>query len=213
MAMVGGYPIFLDLRGRAAVIIGGGGVAVRKAEGLLAGGIARVRCVAPRIDPRMPESVERVMAGFEPNHLDGFDLVFAATDLPAVNARVVREAHLRKMLCNRTDTDDSDPGDFTLPAVHREGGLVLAVSATGAPAVAAAVRDDLSRKLSAGHVMMADAMAAIRPWVQSAPGLDTQRRQAIFRAMLSDSAVAALREDGIDGLRRWMRQQFADLPA
>ena len=51
------YPVVLDLSGRAAVVVGGGVVALRKARALADAG-ARVRVVAPQIltecrnDPR-----------------------------------------------------------------------------------------------------------------------------------------------------------------
>ena len=40
------------------VIVGGGRVAVRKAEGLVEGGATKVRCIAPEIEDEMPAEVE-----------------------------------------------------------------------------------------------------------------------------------------------------------
>src|SRR5690242_5848317 len=106
----------LDVTDRLVVIVGGGPVAARKAAGVLEAGATRVRCVAPAFDPAVPESVERVEETYEPRHLDGAGLVFAATDLPAVNDAVVRDARARGVLATRADSDEEDPGDFTVPA-------------------------------------------------------------------------------------------------
>src|SRR5262249_28178133 len=50
------YPLMLDLTGRPVVIVGGGRVALRRAQGLLAAG-ALVHVIAPQVDP--------VLAGLE----------------------------------------------------------------------------------------------------------------------------------------------------
>ena len=90
------YPIMLDVTDRLVVIVGGGAVAVRKAAGVIEAG-ATPGCVRRRrLTPAMPEAVERVEAPYEPRHLDGAGLVFAATDLPAVNDAVVRDARARR---------------------------------------------------------------------------------------------------------------------
>ena len=60
----------LDMRDRLVVIVGGGAVAARKARRLLQSG-ARVRVVAPAIDPAMPPGIERIEAHYDPNYLDG----------------------------------------------------------------------------------------------------------------------------------------------
>ena len=44
------YPAFLDLRGRRAVVVGGGAVAEQKVTGLLDAG-ARVTVVGPIVSP------------------------------------------------------------------------------------------------------------------------------------------------------------------
>src|SRR5690349_25177581 len=46
------YPLMLDLTGRPVVIVGGGRVALRRAQALLAAG-ALVHVIAPRVDPAL----------------------------------------------------------------------------------------------------------------------------------------------------------------
>src|SRR5688500_6322724 len=82
------YPLMLDVTHGLGGIVGGGAVAARKARGLLDAGASRVRCVAPEIDAQLPAPVERVTERYEPRHLDGAGLVFAATDSAEVNAAV-----------------------------------------------------------------------------------------------------------------------------
>ena len=131
----------LDVTDRPIVIVGGGGVAVRKVAGLLAAGATRIRVVAPTFAEDLSAVVERIKATFEPRHLDGAGLVFAATSDPAVNAAVVTECRRRGVLVNRADGHDHPPGDFATPAVKREGAVTLTVATSGFPALAARIRD------------------------------------------------------------------------
>src|SRR5918997_2508879 len=74
------YPLFMDVAGRRCVVVGGGGVASRKARGLLGSG-AHVTVVAPEVAPEieaMDVTVER--RPYAPGDLAGAALAFAATD-------------------------------------------------------------------------------------------------------------------------------------
>src|SRR4029078_4544720 len=84
-------------------------------------------------------------ATYERSHLRGAQLVFAATDDPAVNDMVVRDARVEGALVCRSDSDREHPGDFAPPAAIRRGAVLVSVSAGGNPALAAKMRDALER--------------------------------------------------------------------
>jgi precorrin-2 dehydrogenase/sirohydrochlorin ferrochelatase len=204
------YPMMLDVTVRLVVIIGGGSVAVRKAKGLLQAGATRLRCVSPRFHADLPPEIERISQAFQPGHLDGADLIFATTDSPAVNEAVVAEARRRRILVCRADGNEEHPGDFSTPAIWRSDALAVTVSAAGSPALAAAIRDDLSRKIDPGHLDMATALQVLRPQVL-ASSLSAEQRRDIFRALATDEAVALLRRDGLAGLRQWLSDRYEGL--
>src|SRR5438132_766481 len=114
----------LDVSARLVVIVGGGGVAARKAATLLETGATRVRVVAPEFDPQMPTHVERVSEPYHPRHLDGAQLVFAATDSPEINEQVVLDARSRGVFVNRSD-EGKPQGDFITPARFQEGEVIV----------------------------------------------------------------------------------------
>ena len=116
-----GYPIMLDLSGRAVVIVGGGGVAVRKAKGVLDAGVVSVTVVSPEFHPELPTDVIRVAEQYDPKHLAGAGLVFAATNVNSVNDAVVADCNARNIWVSRADTDEDLPGDFATPALLRKG--------------------------------------------------------------------------------------------
>ncbi len=154
------YPITLtNLRGALVVVVGGGAVGERKLRGLLGAGAA-VRLISPAATPDL-----RALANsgaitwharpYQPGDVSGARLVFAATDQRAVNAQVADDAAALGLLCNVAD--DPRAGDFHLPAVYREPGLLVAVSTAGvSPARAKRLRDQIASWLSANRPAQAE---------------------------------------------------------
>jgi siroheme synthase-like protein len=200
------YPMMLDVTDRLVVIIGGGDVAARKANGLLSSGAGRVTVVSPTFCDAMPPGVERVKEAYDAKHLAGAQLVFAATDDQAVNTRIVREAHDLGLFVNRADADDDAPGDFSTPAFIRQGQLLVTVSAGGSPALAIIVRDALRQYVQPKWVAMADAMQELRPRILTSAAPIEARRSA-FHDLASDEAMDILVRDGIDELWAWLRER------
>lgn len=200
----------LDVTTRLSVIVGGGGVAARKAAGLIEAGAKRVRVVAPLLgaDP-LDSSIERIQAAYRVEHLDGAGLVFAATNDPAVNDAVVRDAQSRGILVCRANADEDSPGDFTGCAVAREGAVTIAVATAGAPALASRIRDELALHVNQQAVRMADAMQALRPHVLAVTDASVRRR--VFHDLASDAALAELDSQGVEGLRRWIASRYPQL--
>jgi len=170
------YPLCLDLRGRRCVVVGGGAVAARKVEGLLECGAA-VTVVAPALAPALEErlragAIEARLRPYAEGDLAGALLAIAATDEPAVNARIAAEARARGVLLNAVD--DPPRCDFILPAVVRRGDLQIAVSTGGrSPALARWVREDLERRLPPEYgdllALVADLRAELRREGTSVP--------------------------------------------
>jgi siroheme synthase-like protein len=208
------YPMMLDVTDRLAVIVGGGTVAVRKAKGLLGAGARAVRVVSPEFHPDMPADVDRVKAEYAPGHLDGAGLAFAASDVPAVNAAVVRDARAMGVLVARADSvDDYDDeaGDFSTPARFEAGAVIVAVSAAGSPALAARIRDGLGDRFDPGWAKMADAMLTLRPLIRHSPRLDAGRRATVFRDLASPEALAAAVAGGRRGVVEWLSRRYPEL--
>jgi precorrin-2 dehydrogenase / sirohydrochlorin ferrochelatase len=136
------YPLFMDVARRRCVVVGGGGVASRKARGLLESG-ARVTVVSPEISPEIREmEVEIHLRPYELGDLAGSVLAFAATDSRETNAAVALEAKERGIPVNVADRPSD--GDFASPSTLRRGGLQVAVSTGGAsPTLARRIRDAL----------------------------------------------------------------------
>lgn len=120
------YPIFLDLRGKRALVVGGGPVGVRKAEGLVDAG-AIVTLVSPDLSRDLP--VHWKKRRFRASDLEGQTLAFAATNDRRVNARIAILAKQRGIPVNVADSPDEC--DFIVPARVHRGGFQLAISTGG----------------------------------------------------------------------------------
>lgn len=148
------YPIFLELTGRRAVVIGGGAVAMRKAQGLLAAG-ARLVVVAERVDDMLTALCTRhyaklVRSKYSKNYLSGAVLVIAATNNRKVNMQIYKDCQELEILCNVVD--DPEFCDFFVPAVVKRGDLQIAISTEGyCPAYAGHLRKKLEKTFSEKH--------------------------------------------------------------
>ena len=165
--IVDGYPIVVRVAGRRVLVVGGGVVALRKTEGLLASG-ASVVAVSPEFaDGFDALPVERVRRRYEPSDLDGAWLVVAATNDRDVQQEIFDECEARGVFCNAVD--DPDRCSFILPAVERRGPVLVTVSTQGrSPTLAKHLRDLLAAAIPENVEELAAELAAQRKAIQSA---------------------------------------------
>ncbi|MEP6665546.1 MAG: uroporphyrinogen-III C-methyltransferase [Nocardioidaceae bacterium] len=148
------YPAGLRLAGRKVVVIGGGRVSQRRIPSLLASG-ALVEVVSPATTPAVEGHArsgdivwhERPYA---PGDLSDAWYVVCASDDPAVNEAVSREAEERRVFCVRSD--DAEAASAWTPAVGRHGPLTVAVLGSRDPRRSAAVRDEILSRLRNGEI-------------------------------------------------------------
>ncbi len=174
------YSMELNLIGKTALVVGLGSVGRRKALGLLAAG-AKVIGVDPSAGGGacLPLGVEVLADPYQESHLEGVALAFASAT-PEINRQVVADAKRRGIWVN--SASDPGEGDFTLPAVWRDGPLTLTVSTTGAsPALSTLLRDRAAEALGPAAAGLATLLAELRPMVL-AKIADPQPRRLLFES-------------------------------
>jgi siroheme synthase-like protein len=202
------YPLMLDLRARRVLVVGGGAVAQRKVEGLLAAA-ARVTIVSPTLTADLAAlavegRVDHEARGYRCGDVAGFSLAFVATDDPELNARVAAEGRQRGIWVNVAD----DPAhcDFVLPAVLRRGPLTVSVASDGAsPALAAAVRDELAAVLGEEYGTLAELVADVRRELRAA---GRSPDGATWRRALDGTLVELVAERRYGDAREQLRQRL-----
>jgi siroheme synthase-like protein len=208
-------PLFLNLTGRAVVLVGGGPVATAKLRQLVAAG-ARVSIVAPDVTKEIESVIAQsfqdrdrgaaspapyldvILARrpFEPADLDEAWLVVAAAT-PQVNRQVADVAESRRVFVNAVD----DPANATafLSGVVRRDGVTLAISTSGAaPALAALLREGLDALLPRDLAnWMWQARAARVAWRRDGVPLEA-RKPRLLQALnaLYDEAAASAGDAG-----------------
>lgn len=161
------YPVNLVVSGRRCLVVGGGPIAARKAEGLLACGAA-VHVVAARVGDevrRLPGMTweERDYARGE---VSGYRLAVAATGDPVVDAAVFADGEEAGVWVN--SADDPAHCSFTLPAVVRRGPVVLTVSTGGhSPALAVWLKEWLAAEIGPEYELLASLLSAQRDEVRA----------------------------------------------
>ena len=196
-------PVFLQLRARPAVVVGGGHVAARKIDLLLRSG-ARVTVVAPELleELRKPAAeglFHYIPASFDDSHLDEAELAVAATDLREVNVAVSAAARKRRIPVNVVD--DPELSTFIFPAIIDRSPIVVAVSSGGqAPVLTRRLREQLEALLPARLGNLARFMGERRKAVQNA--LRRAARRPFWERIVSGLTTSRLLAGDEPGARQ-----------
>ncbi len=185
-------PIFIAIRNRDCLVVGGGEVAARKAALLLRAG-ARVTIVAPRLceelnsrlleqcreQPGKQSPLARITyraEAFRSDHLADAVLVIAATDDTAVNREVSEAARGLRIPVNVVD----DPAlcSFIMPSIVDRTPILIAVSSGGAsPVLARLLRARLEGMIPVAFGRLAAYAARFRAQVKQRFSAPEARRR------------------------------------
>jgi uroporphyrin-III C-methyltransferase/precorrin-2 dehydrogenase/sirohydrochlorin ferrochelatase len=173
------FPIFLNMRGRVALVVGGGEVAARKAALLLEAG-ARVDVVAPVLGSTLAQwrdqgRLRHRVAHFSPQDLDDCTVAIAATDDRAVNLRVSVLAQERRIPVNVVDQPELC--SFIMPSIIDRSPVMIAVSTGGAsPVLARLLRARLETIIPTAYGRLASLVEKFRDRVKRRFSTTEQRR-------------------------------------
>jgi uroporphyrin-III C-methyltransferase/precorrin-2 dehydrogenase/sirohydrochlorin ferrochelatase len=139
-------PLFLDMRGKPVLVVGGGAVAERKVALLREAG-AQVTVNSPTLTPQLQalvaaKAIVHVGGDFNDGLIGQHRLVVAATDRAEVNREAARCAEARGVWVNVVD--DAATSSCIVPAIVDRSPLMIAISSGGAaPMLARLVREKL----------------------------------------------------------------------
>jgi len=195
---MGKYPVFLELRGRRAVVIGAGAVALRKAQSLLAAG-ARLVVVADTIDDTLTTlcqstNAELIKSKYSKDYLVGAVLAIAATNKPELNRQIYKDCQQLQILCNVVDAPELC--DFLVPAVVKRGDLQIAVCTEGhCPAYAGHLRGKLEQTFTDKHgEFLAELKMLRKRIIKDVP--DPIERKALLGQLVDDKSFEYFVQNG-----------------
>ncbi len=135
------FPLFVALEGREVLLVGGGAVALEKAQQLRRAG-ARLRVVSPSVRDELRLIAHEINEReYRDGDVDGAWLVYAAAT-PPVNRAVKRAADAQQKFI--VAVDDIEACSAFGAATFERGGVTVALSSEGrAPALVALLRRGL----------------------------------------------------------------------
>jgi precorrin-2 dehydrogenase / sirohydrochlorin ferrochelatase len=207
------YLVNLALEGRVAVLIGGGEVAARKVQDLLAAK-AHVTVIAPDLCGGIVALADekRIVAHGRPYRaadLAGAFVAIAATDDEDLNARVAKDAAAMNVLVNVVDRPALCT--FTVPATVRRGDLTLAISTEGrCPALAGILREELEERYGPEYSELVGLFGELRKRMIEL-GWNGQRIRETLAGMYRDGAVERIAAGDRRALDEFLtRQAFGE---
>ena len=202
------YPVFIAVKGRSCVVVGGGNIGEEKARKLL-------ECAADVvvISPQVTEDVRKladdghlnwIRRPYREGDLEGAFIAIAATDDNRLNTQIAQEAERRNVLLNVVDV--THLCTFIAPSVVRRGDVTVAVSTGGAsPALARKFRELLSGSPVESHhevmeyaelaPLLADARLELRR-------MGVKLKADHWQACITDHLVDLVLDDNLEDARR-----------
>jgi precorrin-2 dehydrogenase / sirohydrochlorin ferrochelatase len=180
------FPLFVDLTGKSCVIIGGGGVAARKADALLEFG-ARITVVSPKVSEKLRAyavsgRLQLMQREYCEGDLDEAFLVIAATSDRQVNEQVYREAVRRNIPVNTVDNPEFC--SFIFPALVKRGELVVGITTSGHyPALSAHIREEIEELFSPEYGKLVEVLKEFRLKILMEVEEAEARKELLYRLL------------------------------
>jgi uroporphyrin-III C-methyltransferase/precorrin-2 dehydrogenase/sirohydrochlorin ferrochelatase len=193
MTVMRNLPIFVEMRDRPAVVVGGGVVAARRADYLVRAG-ARVTAFASQLGDDFLELVDRpnfrhVARKPGPGDFEGCALCFIATDDHVLTEDARKAAKGAGALVNVADQPRFC--DFTMPSIVDRSPLIIAISTGGAsPILGRMLKARLESLIPAAYGRMAHLMGGFRDRVAEAMPSQKMRRR-FWETILEGPVVEA----------------------
>jgi len=196
-------PVFLNIIGQKCVIVGGGTVALRKANDLLEAGAA-VTIVAEHPSQEIVSLAEQcvlnlVKRRFVPSDIDGTLIVIAATDDESVNREISIAAKKKNVLVNVVDSPEHC--DFFSGAVVKRGPLRIAISTSGLfPAFAADIRRELEEQFSESFGDYIRTASELRRYVLSLDTISGEQKHKALQWLVKKESFTLFLKEGKENL-------------
>jgi len=196
------YPVYLDIKDRDCLVIGGGSVGTRKILTLLSCG-ANVTVVSTAATEKLHQLsnngvIKLKERPFQTTDLDDRFLVIGATDNQELNFNIHAEAERRGLLCNIADRPKVC--NFILPSIVNRGDLIIAISTSGkSPAFAKKLRKHLEKEFGDEYAELLKLMGAIRKKLLSQDH-EPEAHKHLFEQLIERNLVQMLKEGDTESI-------------
>lgn len=202
------YPIYLKLKDKKCLVVGGGKVAQRKIEGLKECE-ADITVVSPALTPELSDAVKRgeiryICRGFFESDVEGMALVIAATDDSELNSIIARRCNELGILVNVVD--DPEMSTFFVPALIRRGQLCISISTGGkSPLLAKRIKEHLESQIGSEFEEFVSLIGDLRKQIQ-AEIPDQAQRQILWENILTPDFVSLIKTMNKETLKNKLKR-------
>ena len=189
-------PIFINLRQKPTLVVGGGDIALRKIN-LLLKAQAKVKCVSPHFCEglktlSLDSNVSLVNKRFEASDISNYSVIISATDDSKVNESVSKIAHESRIPVNVVDSPELS--SFIMPSIVDRSPVVIAVSSSGkAPVLARLIRAKLETVIPSSYGILAEIAGEYRQKVKDRFSKIKDRRafwEATFSGVIAEKVFS-----------------------
>lgn len=177
------FPMFVDLKEKECLIVGGGKIAYRKVC-VLKDFEAKITVAASKIceEIRKTEKVRLLERDYEECDLEGRTLVIAATDDPLLNHEIAEKCKAGKIPVNAVD--QIEDCTFIFPSYIKEQNLVAAFSSSGkSPVVTQYLKDETRSVFHESLGEIAELLGSVRTEVKQLVEGEENRKE-VYREIL-----------------------------
>ena len=194
-------PVFINLRQKPCLVVGGGDIALRKVN-LLLKAQAKIKCISPEfcsglIELSRKNTLDLIEKRFESTDIDNQSVIIAATDDDKTNAMVSSLAHESGIPINVVDSPDLS--SFIMPSIVDRSPIVIAISSAGkAPVLARIIRAKLETIIPSAYGNLAEIAGEYRQKVkQRFVNLKDRRKfwESVFSGVIAEKVFAGRSEE------------------
>ena len=171
------FPMFVQLKNKKCLVIGGGRIALRKIE-VLKDFEADVTVIAPEMIPqiRQIDKIRRIFRTFMEEDFKEAELVVAATNDPKVNSEISKICMQRKIPVNAVD--QKEDCSFIFPSYVKEGEVVAAFSSGGqSPMITQYLKEKIKPNLTEELGQIAQILESLRAFAKSCIATEQQHKE------------------------------------
>jgi len=201
-------PIFINIRKKPCVVIGGGDIALRKINILLKAQ-AKVDCLSPSFSRDIKNlskdgHITLINKSFDQTDIKDYSIIIAATDDSSVNSLISAIAQVKKIPVNVVDSPELS--SFIMPSIVDRSPLIIAVSSSGkAPVLSRIIRAKLETVIPSAYGILADIAGEYRQKVKDRFSTIKDRRafwEAVFSGVIAEKVFSGRISEAKEDIQR-----------
>ncbi|MBI5559693.1 MAG: bifunctional precorrin-2 dehydrogenase/sirohydrochlorin ferrochelatase [Deltaproteobacteria bacterium] len=204
------YPIFLDIKNKPCLVIGGGSVANRKTLSLLSAG-AKVTVISPTLTEglkklKKAKKILHIPRRYAPGDLKGFFLAVSTAGSRRMNETAHRDALDLKVLLNVADNPGF--GNFIVPSVVERGDIKIAISTSGkSPYFAKTFRQALEKGLPPELAKFIEILGGVRSKLLK-ERVKSDKKNKIYADFFNSPVLEWIREGSLVRINKFLRENL-----